>query len=107
MVSGVIVNKIKVRQSEALEIQKKKFQQEIELYKTNLKMSEFFFEKEYQASTEFAEIMHSIRPQKRHIEENWNDDACERIAENFAAHAKRLKQFDVKHGAILDKVIRQ
>jgi len=96
----------KAKYAQALEDLKSRYLQDIEKYKTSLKKSEFIFEKEYQAASEFVALIQSIQPTFAHPEMDWYE-ACDQIALSFGEHEKTLERFLGKHGAVLSEATRQ
>lgn len=78
---------------------------EMETHRVKLKKSEFFFEKEFEATSELVAIRRKMMP-----EINWPDmdwaEACEQIALGFPELEKTLKGFIANYGAVLpDEVV--
>jgi hypothetical protein len=95
----------KAKYAQALEDLKSRYLRDTEKYKTSLKKSEFIFEKEYQAASEFVALMRSIRPTFAHPEMDWYE-ACDQIAMSFNEHETTLERFLAKHGAVLSEATR-
>jgi hypothetical protein len=95
----------KAKYANALEDLKTRYLQDTEKYKTSLKKSEFIFEKEYQAASEFVALLWSIHPTSEHQDMDW-DEACDQIAFSFDKHETTLRRFLAKHGAVLSKETR-
>jgi hypothetical protein len=83
---------------------KHEIQQELESYKTKLKKSEFLFEKEFVAASEFIALHRRFYPRYRFRETEW-DDACEDFAHQFRDVEKALEAYLADHGAALSKNI--
>lgn len=81
---------------------KSDLQRELESYKTKLKKSEFIFQKEYEAASEFMAMKIGFYPSQRYAEMDWTD-ACEEIAGNLERIEQQLRAFISKHGAIMGK----
>jgi transcription antitermination factor NusG len=81
---------------------KHEIQQEMESYKTKLKKSEFLFQKEFEAASQFVALRRRFYPQYRFPEMEW-DDACEDFASNFKGVEKALESYLAEHGAALSK----
>lgn len=79
---------------------KQEIQQEIESYKTKLKKSEFLFQKEFEAATEFISIRRELMPKYRMPDMDW-DDACEDFCQIFDKASERLEDYLGTHGAAL------
>lgn len=90
------------KHAESLENLRKTLEQEIESYKNKLKKSEFIFQKEFEAASEFVAMLSNFLPLQSRPEMDW-DDACDEIAQNFCQIEMKLKIFLTKHGAILKK----
>lgn len=80
---------------------KQEIQQEIESHKTRLRKSEFLFQKEFDAASEFMALRRSLIPRYWFPEMEW-DDACEDFAHRFNKATKQLENFVGTHGAALD-----
>ena len=74
----------------------------LESHKANLRKSEFLFQKEYEATSEFVAMKRGLLPPYRFPDMDWHE-ACEEIAQNFGRNEQKLIDFIAKHGAILDK----
>jgi hypothetical protein len=68
---------------------------------TRLKNSEFLFQKELEAVSQFMALRRRIMPSYRFPEMEW-DDACEDFAGGFERAEKEIREFISKHGAALD-----
>ena len=89
-----------------LEKFKSDLSREVESYKTKLKKSEFIFQKEFEAASEFIAMKRSFLPPKQYLEMDWAD-ASEMIAQNFDKIESQIGSFISKHGAILgEKVLK-
>ena len=95
----------KAKYAQELEDLKSRYLRDTEKYKTSLKKSEFIFEKEYQAASEFVALVQSIRPTFAHPDMDWYE-ACDRIALSFDTSETALEQFLAKHGAVLSEETR-
>lgn len=95
----------KANYARELEGLKSRFLADTERYKTSLKKSEFIFQKEYEAASEFVGIVRSIRPTFAHPDMDWYE-ACNLIALSFEKHEETLERFLAKHGAVLSETAR-
>jgi hypothetical protein len=82
-----------------IERAKSELQKEVESHKTSLRKSEFLFEKQYEAASEFIAMRQGFLPAYR-PDMDWYE-ACEDMAMHFDRIAKSLKAFVAKHGAIM------
>jgi hypothetical protein len=80
--------------------EKAKLDNEIESHKVRLKKSEFIFEKEYEAASEFVAILRGILPRHAYPDMDWYE-ACDRIASNFGKVEHILNDYLSRHGAVL------
>jgi hypothetical protein len=81
---------------------KHEIQQEIESYKTKLRKSEFLFQKEFEAASQFLALRRRLVPRYRFPEMEWSD-ACEDFASNFEKVEKELEAYMATHGAALNR----
>ena len=88
-----------------IENEKKKLEKDFESYRVKLKKSEFIFQKEYEAASEFVALTRSFLPTYSHPEMDWYD-ACDEIAHNFGNIEIALNNYISKHGAILKKEVK-
>jgi hypothetical protein len=79
---------------------KHEIQQEIESYKTKLRKSEFLFQREFDAASQFIALRRSLMPRYSFPEMEW-DDACKRFARNFAKAETELERYMATHGGAL------
>ena len=82
--------------------EKNKLDLDIESYKVKLKKSEFLFQKEFEAASEFIAMMGGFTPTHYRPDMDWHD-VCDEIAQRFSVIEPRLKDYLSKHGAILKK----
>ena len=80
--------------------EKKKLDEEMESYKIKLKKSEFIFEKEYEATSEFVALLRGILPRHSYPNMDWYE-ACDHIASSFGKIEHILNEYLAKHGAVL------
>ena len=85
-----------------LERAKHEIQQEVESYRTKLKKSEFLFQKEFEATSQFISLHHSFLPRYLHPDMDWHE-ACTEFARNFSQVEKKLEQYRATHGAVLQQ----
>ena len=81
---------------------KHEIQQEIESYKTKLRKSEFLFQKEFEAASQFMSVYRGLRPDYRVPNMEW-DDACEDFARKFDEVEEELERYRATHGAALQR----
>lgn len=72
-----------------LERAKHEIQRDVESYKTQLKKSEFLYQKEFEAASQFIAMRRSLLPPYRFREMIW-DEACEEFADNFSVAKESL-----------------
>lgn len=82
-----------------IERAKSELEKELESHKTSLRKSEFLFEKQYEAASEFIAMRQGFLPAYR-PDMDWAE-ACEDIAMHFNRIEKALKAFVAKHGAVM------
>ena len=90
----------KAKYAQELESLKNKFTNETESYKLKLKKSEFIFEKEFEATSEFVTLKGTVLPTYSHPEMDWYE-ACDSMAHDFHETERKLESFLYKHGAVL------
>lgn len=73
---------------------------ETESYKIKLKKSEFIFQKEFEAASEFVAMVRKFLPTYSRPQMDW-DDACDEITQDFHKIEVSLGMFLAKHGAVL------
>jgi hypothetical protein len=93
---------LKKEGDEELERVKGVLSRDLESYKVKLKKSEFLFEKEFQAASEFLKLYSLFMPTRSHPEMDWGD-AMEVIADDAGRTEIMLSKFVVEHGAALDE----
>ena len=81
---------------------KHEIHQEIESYKTRLKKSEFLFQKQFEAASQFISLHRGLLPHQRFPDMEWSV-ACEDFAENFSKVEKALERYMAIHGAALNQ----
>jgi len=95
-----LMQKEKAKYSRELESLKKNLLQDLESYKIRLKKSEFIFEKEFLAASEFVSLRRSFLPTYSHPNMEW-EDACEYMARDLDDIESKLESYISKHGAVL------
>src|ERR1700760_2789274 len=70
----------------------------LERYKTKLRKSEFLFQKEFEAASEFLSLRRRLMPRYRFREMDWGD-VCEDFALDFEKVEKALTAYMATHGA--------
>lgn len=88
--------------AQELATSKKNLEEDIESYKIRLKKSEFIFQKEFEAASEFVGMLRNFEPLRSRPQMDLND-ACDDIAQNLGEIEEKLKTFLTKHGAVLQK----
>ena len=77
------------------------FEQDLERHKTQLRKSEFLFQKEFEAASAFISLhLELIPPYHRIPEMDWHD-ACEAFALEFEQVENALNSYIATHGAAL------
>ena len=79
---------------------KHEIQQEIESYKTKLKKSEFLFQKEFEAASQFISLRRGLLPKYRVCDMDL-EDAYEDFAVKLDLVEKELNRYMATHGAAL------
>ena len=83
---------------------KHEIQQEIESYRTKLKKSEFLFQKEFEAASQFMSLRRDLEPRYRFPDMDWHD-ACRGFASAFDKVEEGLEKFVAIHGAALTQEV--
>ena len=95
----------KAEYARELESLRNSLTQGIESHKFKLKISEFIFERQFQAASEFVSLRHNIISVPFiHPEMDW-EEACALIAYDFEQIEKQLDSYISKHGAVLEKEV--
>lgn len=94
----------KANYSKELEKLKSEFTQNTERYKLQLKKSELFFQKQYEAATDFGKFFYSLLPDKTYVNMDW-DDACKVITYDFQTYMSYLKKFQLENNILFDETI--
>ena len=79
---------------------KHELQQEIESYRTKLKKSEFLFQKEFEAASEFSNLRLRLLPRMHHPDEQWSE-AVDRFGRDLESVEVEIARFLSAHGAAL------
>lgn len=98
--AGRLMEQEKNEHARALEALRTQLTQDTESYKIKLKKSEFIFQREFDAVSEFVSLLRGILPPLSRPEMDWHE-ACEEIAHDFEQIEKLLDTFMSKHGAVL------
>lgn len=96
-----LMAKEKAEHTRELEALRNQLTQDTESYKIRLKKSEFLFEKQFEATSEFITLIWACAPEIHRPDMDWHD-ACDDIARNFTKLEKSLFSFLSKHAAVLD-----
>jgi len=86
--------------AEELAALRNRLTRETESYKIKLKKSEFIFQKEFEAASEFVAMVRKFLPTYSRPQMDWGD-ACDEIAQDFHKIEVALGMFLTKHGAVL------
>lgn len=97
-----LMEKEKAEHARELESLRNKLTQDTESFKVKLKKSEFIFQKEFEAISEFVSLKRSFLPTFSRPQMDWYE-ACDDIAQKFNRIEKSLNSFIAKHGAVLTK----
>jgi hypothetical protein len=96
---------IKSNYTSQLELLKNQLTQDTESYKIKLKKSEFIFEKEYDAASEFIAFKRGLYP-LYHFPEMDMGNVLQSIAQDFEKIETFLRSYIAKYGAILSEKIK-
>ncbi|KAA0141021.1 hypothetical protein FYZ48_07040 [Gimesia chilikensis] len=100
-----LMEREKAKYVRELESLRNQFTQEIESYKNKLKKSEFIFERQFDAASEFVSLrLNIISVPFTHPEMDWGE-VCATIAQDFNKIEKQLDLYISKHGAVLGEDI--
>ena len=83
---------------------KQEIQQEVESYRTKLKKSEFLFQKEFEAASQFMWLRRELEPRYRFPDMEWYD-ACREFAAALEKVERELEKFVSMHGAALKQEV--
>lgn len=103
-----LMEKEKSKFARELEQLKHAMLRDAESYKIKLKKSEFIFQKEYEAASEFSAMLRRLLPKFKHFleqEGEWLDDLDKAEARSTDIEFE-LTEFLKSHGAILDDYIK-
>jgi len=100
-----LMTKEKAAYAQELESLRNKLTQETESYKIKLKKSEFIFQKEFEATSEFVSYKYSIIPTFNHPDMDGEDVLCH-IAEQFDKIELFLDSFISQYGAIFTSEVK-
>lgn len=101
-----LMTKEKAEYAQELESLRSRLTQDTESYKIKLKKSEFIFQKEYEAASEFVALKRSFLPTYSHPDMDWYE-ACDEIAHDFHKIENALGAYLSKHGAVLKPVVKE
>lgn len=104
--AGRLMEQEKSEHARALEALRTRLTQDTESYKIKLKKSEFIFQREFDAASEFVSLLRGILPPLSSPEMDLHE-ACEEIAHDFEKIEKLLNAFMSKHGAVLGAKARE
>jgi len=100
-----LMTKEKAEYAQELESLRNRLTQDTESYKIKLKKSEFLFQKEYEAASEFVALKRSFLPTYLHPDMDWYE-ACDEIAHDFHKIEIALGAYLSKHGAVLKQEVK-
>ena len=101
-----LMTKEKAEYAQELESLRNRLTQDTESYKIKLKKSEFLFQKEYEAVSEFVALKRSFMPTYSHPNMDWYE-ACDEIAHDFHKIEIALGSYLSKHGAVLKPEVKE
>lgn len=99
------MERVKADHTKWLNEQKSQLTRDVESLKMKLAKSQFMFEKEYEALSALLTLQQEHSPPHSHPDMEWSD-ACDEIARDFADIERNIKNYLIKHGAVLQKDIR-
>jgi hypothetical protein len=100
-----LMTKEKAEYAQELESLRNRLTQDTESYKIKLKKSEFLFQKEFEAASEFVALKQSFLPTYNQPNMDWYD-ACDEIAQDFYKIEMALNSYLSKHGAVLKSEVK-
>lgn len=100
-----LMTKEKAEYAQELESLRNRLTQDTESYKIKFKKSEFLFQKEFEAASEFVALKRSFLPTYSHPNMD-RYDACDEIAQNFDKIETALDSYMSRHGAVLNPVVK-
>lgn len=101
-----LMEKEKAAHAQELESLRSRLTQDTESYKIKLKKSEFLFQKEFEAASEFVALKRSFLPTYSHPDMDWYE-ACDEIAHDFHKIETALGAYLSKHGAVLKSEVKE
>ena len=101
-----LMAKEKAEHSQELESLRNRLTQDTESYKIKLKKSEFIFQKEYEAASEFVSLRRSFSPSLSYPGMDYYD-ACVQVADQFSRIGTTFDGFISKHGAVLKDPVKK
>ena len=101
-----LMTKEKAEYAQELESLRNRLTQDTESYKIKLKKSEFLFQKEYEAASEFVALKRSFLPTYSHPDMDWYE-ACDEIAHDFHKIETAIGAYLSKHGAVLKPEVKE
>lgn len=101
-----LMTKEKAEYAQELESLRSRLTQDTESYKIKLRKSEFIFQKEYEAASEFVALKRSFLPTYSHPDMDWHE-ACDEIAHAFHEIEIALGAYLSKHGAVLKPEVKE
>ena len=99
---GVAKSVAKLMAKTYVEQVKHELRQETESYRTKLRKSEFLFEKEFEAASEFIDLHRRLSPKIRYPDEEW-DEAVNRFGSNLEQVEQDIGEYLSVHGAALQE----
>jgi len=96
----VFESELKAKTDAQIERLRNEMTRNVESYKVQLRKSEVFFQRELDAASAFASLFQSIEPRYNHPDMDWYD-ACDQIAILFDNIENELREFAIKHAAVL------
>ena len=85
---------------------KHELRQETESYRTKLRKSEFLFEKEFGAASEFIDLRRRVWPRLRYPDEEWGE-AVDQFGRNLEQVEQEIGRYLSAHGAALQGPVLQ
>jgi len=101
-----LMAKEKTEHAQELESLRSRLTQDTERYKIKLKKSEFLFQKEFEAASEFVALKRSFLPNYSHPNMDWYE-ACDAIAHDLHKIEIALGNYLSKHGAVLKSDVKE
>ncbi len=104
ILAGRYVERTKGEIQQEVERAKGEIQQEIESYKTKLQKSQFLFQKEFEAASQFISLYHRLIPSSQHPLDS-PDERVKDFAPKLGDVEKELEQYRRIHGAALQQEV--